>query len=141
VSTGDGSTLAEVVAAVDSRLRPYACETPAAGDLDLEVPDPDRAFTLEAVREGYLLHYGEPRAFERMDPDMRLLAGDALYALGLQRVARAGDIDAISELADLISICAFAHSSGRQELAAEAWRASVAALAGSGPGARATIPL
>jgi hypothetical protein len=142
VSTGgSSSTLAEVVAAADSRLRPYAREAPAAGDLDLNVPDPDRAFTLEAVREGYLLHYGEPRAFERMEPDLRLLAGDALYALGLERVARAGDIAAIAELADLISLCAWAHSAGRQEAAPDLWRASIAALSGSGPGARATIPL
>ena len=29
------------------------------------------------------MHYGEPRAFTGMDDDLRLLAGDALYALGL----------------------------------------------------------
>ena len=141
MSSGDRRKLTEVVAAADSRLRPYAREAPVEGDLDLEVPDPDRAFTLEAVREGYLLHYGDPRAFERMDPDLQLLAGDALYALGLERVARAGDVAAIAELSDLISLCAWAHSTGRQELAADAWRASVAALAGRGPGARTAIPL
>ena len=31
------------------------------------VADPDRLFVLEAVYEGYLLHYGEPRAFAGMD--------------------------------------------------------------------------
>ena len=77
-----------------------------------------------------------------ISPDsLQLLAGDALYALGLERVARAGDVAAIVELSDLISLCAWAHSTGRQELAADAWRASVAALAGRGPGARAAIPL
>jgi len=50
MSGGDGRKLTEVVAAADSRLRPYAREAPIEGDLDLEVPDPDRAFTLEAVR-------------------------------------------------------------------------------------------
>ena len=50
--------LADVVAAVDQRLRPYAREAPRHDDLDLEVPDRDRAFTLAAVREAYLLHYG-----------------------------------------------------------------------------------
>ena len=54
------------------------------------VPDPDRLFVLEAVYEGYLLHYGEPRAFAGMDADLRLLAGDALYALGLPRLAERG---------------------------------------------------
>ena len=50
MSSGDRRKLTEVVAAADSRLRPYAREAPIEGDLDLEVPDPDRAFTLEAVR-------------------------------------------------------------------------------------------
>ena len=58
---------------------------------------------LEAVYEGYLMHYREPRAFAGMDDDLRLLAGDALYALGLSRLARAGDLKAVAELADLIS--------------------------------------
>ena len=49
-----------------------------------------RRFVLEAVYEGYLMHYGSPRAFAGMDDDLRLLAGDALYALGLARLAAAG---------------------------------------------------
>jgi hypothetical protein len=116
-------------------------DLPQPGDLDLEVPDGERAFTLEAVREGYLLHYGEPRAFAGMDDDLRLLAGDSLYALGLERVARAGDLDAIAELADLISLCAWAHAAGREDAIPELWAASVAALSGRGPGARSAIPL
>ena len=47
---------------------------------------------LEAVYEGYLMHYGTPRAFTGMDDDLRLLAGDALYALGLARLAADGDV-------------------------------------------------
>ena len=53
---------------------------------------------LEAVHEGYLMHYGEPRAYARMEDDLRLLAGDALYALGLSRLAEAGDLEAVAEL-------------------------------------------
>ena len=68
---------------------------------------------LEAVREGYELHYGEPRVFAGMDDDLRLLAGDALYALGLSRLAEAGDLDAVAELADLISACAQAQAEDR----------------------------
>ncbi len=70
---------------------------------------------LEAVYEGYLMHYGEPRAFAGMDDDLRLLAGDALYALGLARLAERGDLEAVAELADLISLCARAHAEGRAE--------------------------
>lgn len=131
------SALAEVVAAADESLRPYAVADPGAGEFERLIDDPVRAFTIEAVREGYLLHYAEPRAFEGMDPDLRLLAGDALYALGLARLAAAGDLPAVAELADLISLCAWAHAEGRQDAVDELWDATVAALTGAGPGARA----
>ena len=72
------------------------------------VHDPRRLFVLESVYEGYLMHYGEPRAFAGMDEDLRLLAGDALYALGLSRLAEAGDLEAVAELSDLISLTAAA---------------------------------
>ena len=44
---------------------------------------------VEAVREGYLLHYGEPRLLAGHDADLALLAGDYLYALGIERLAGA----------------------------------------------------
>ena len=79
---------------------------------------------LEAVYEGYLMHYGEPRAFSGMDPDLRLLAGDALYALGLSRLAEAGDLEAVAILSDLISGSAQAHAEGRAADAEALWEAS-----------------
>ena len=39
--------------------------------------------------EGYLLHFGRPRLLDTPDEDLRLLAGDYMYALGLSRLARA----------------------------------------------------
>jgi hypothetical protein len=94
-----------------------------------ELTDPVRTFVLEAVYEGYLMHYGTPRAFAGMDDDLRLLAGDSLYALGLERLAEAGDLEAVAELSDLISDSARAHAEGRPELAEARWRASAARLA------------
>jgi hypothetical protein len=88
----------------------------------------DRLFVLEAVYEGYLLHYGTSRLFEGMDDDLRLLAGDALYALGLARLAAAGDLPAVAELSDLISRSAQAHAEGRGADAEALWDASAAAL-------------
>jgi hypothetical protein len=76
-----------------------------------------RDWVMEAVREGYLLHYGEPRAFSGMDEDLSLLGGDAMYALGLARLASEGDLEAVAELADLISACAQAESEGRDTAA------------------------
>jgi hypothetical protein len=123
------SVLAEVAAAVDPALREHAVADPRGaryGDAD-----PDRAFVLEAVREGYELHYGEPRVFAGMDDDLRLLAGDALYALGLSRLAELGDLAAVAELADLISACAEAQAESRPGLAEEQWAKSARKLAQS----------
>lgn len=121
------STLAEVVAAADPALAPFAVEDPEPGRF-AEV-EGIRGFVLEAVYEGFLMHYGEPRAFSGMDADLRLLAGDALYALGLSRLAEAGDLEAVAVLSDLISGSARAHAEGRPGDAEALWRASSGALA------------
>jgi hypothetical protein len=88
----------------------------------------DVAFVIEAIREGYLLHYGTGRLLRDDDPDLLLLAGDHLYALGLARLAALGDLEAVAELADVISLGAQAHAEGRPELADAAWEAGVAAV-------------
>jgi hypothetical protein len=121
------SALAEVAAAADPALAPYVLDDPGPGRFgDF---DGVRGFVLEAVYEGYLMHYGEPRAYAGMEKDLRLLAGDALYALGLSRLAEAGDLDAVAELSDLISGAAQAHAEGRPEAAEALWAASVGRLA------------
>ncbi|HYZ28774.1 MAG TPA: hypothetical protein VE570_06935 [Thermoleophilaceae bacterium] len=78
-------------------------------------------FVLEAVHQGYLLHYGAPTGFSGMDDDLALLAGDSLYALGLARLAEEGDLDAVAQLADLITNCAKAHAEGQPEVARDLW--------------------
>ncbi len=123
------STLREVLAAVDPALAEHAVADPGPDRFAEVVADPDRLFTLEAVHEGYLLHYGEPRAFAGMDPDLRLLAGDALYALGLSRVADRGDLEAVSELSDLITAAARAHAEDDPARATTLWSDSAQRLA------------
>ncbi len=81
-----------------------------------------------AVLEGCLLHYGEPRALKIDDPDLALLAGDRLYALGLERLASIGDLGAIAELADVIALSAQAHATGDEGLALAAWHAGAVAI-------------
>ena len=131
------SVLAEIQAAVDPALAPHAVADPGHPRFAQLVEDRDRLFTLEAVYEGYLMHYGTPRAFAGMDDDLRLLAGDALYALGLERLSARGDVSAVAELADLISLSAQAHAEGRSGDAERLWRASAEALSrDGGPGAR-----
>lgn len=123
------TALGEVVAAVEPSLARHARSEPGSGRFEGQVADPDRLFVLEAVYEGYLMHYGAPRAFERMDPDLRLLAGDALYALGLSRLAERGDLEAVAELSDLISLTAQAQAEGRPDLAEQLWERSARTLA------------
>jgi len=78
-------------------------------------------FVLEAVHEGYRLHYGEPLGFRGMDEDLALLAGDSLYALGLARLADQGDLKSVALLADLITGCAKAHAEDDPVAAERLW--------------------
>jgi hypothetical protein len=93
----------------------------------------DYALLVEAIHEGYLLHYGAGRVVRPEDPDLSLLAGDRLFALGLARLAELGDLAAVGELADVISLAAQAHAEGDAERAAAVWEAGVRAV-GDGPG-------
>ncbi|HWB69059.1 MAG TPA: hypothetical protein VG518_03705 [Solirubrobacterales bacterium] len=132
--------LAARLRAEDTPISPHVVEPEAPGELGLRVAagrraasDPgEYALVVEAVREGYLLHYGEPRLLRGHDADLALLAGDYLYALGIERLAALGDTDAVRELADLISISAQLHAEGREDAVEELWLASVDSL-GQGP--------
>jgi hypothetical protein len=121
------SVLGEVAAAAGPALAPYTVSDPGPPRFGQELGA--RAFVLEAVYEGYLLHYGTPRLFDAMDGDLRLLAGDALYALGLARLAESGDLAAVAELSDLITRSAQAHAEGRGAEAEALWDASADLLA------------
>ena len=91
---------------------------------------PDHRLGLETIYEGYLVHYGRPRLFSPPDDDGSLLLGDYLYAHGLVRVAELGDVAAVGDLAELISLCAQARADDRDGDGA-VW-AATAALLGHG---------
>jgi hypothetical protein len=121
--------LADQLRAEDTPISPHVvdpAEPPTLGDL---AGRGEYALVVEAVREGYLLHYGEPRLLAGHDPDLALLAGDYLYALGLDRLAALGDTRAVAILADLISQCARLHAEGETERLPELWRSAAAAIA------------
>ena len=82
---------------------------------------------LETIYEGYLVHYGRSRLFAPADGDTALLLGDYLYAHGLVRVAETGDVAAVADLAELISLCAQARAEGRDG-DGQAWAATAAEL-------------
>jgi hypothetical protein len=105
-------------------------ELVAAGPRSASQPE-EYALLFETIREGYLLHYEEGRVLRPDDPDLALLAGDYLYARGLERLAALGDLQAVAELADLVSLAAQVHAragEGRQAAGA-LWLASAAAVA------------
>jgi hypothetical protein len=86
---------------------------------------------IETIYEGYLAHYGTPRAFPRGDADGGLLLGDYLYAHGLVRIAEQRDPAAVADLAELLALCAELRGAGHDGDGA-VWAGSVALL-GQGP--------
>jgi len=107
---------------VNSEEEPALGALAAAGPRASEAPD-EYLLLVEATREGYLLHYEDPRVIQGADSDLRLLAGDYLYALGLERLAARGDLEAVGELADLISLAAQIHAENDDGSAARSVRA------------------
>jgi hypothetical protein len=102
------------------------------------------ALLFEAIREGALLHYGRGRVVDPDDPDLALLPGDRLYAIGLDRLAALGDVEAVAVLADVISRVAQAHAEGDPARAEAVWpegaRAVAAGRSADHDGAEATRP-
>lgn len=137
-------SLAEFLRAYSSPITPHVADpaaAPAIGELAAAGPraaaaPAEYSLIVEAVREGYLLHYGVPRILRGADTDLALLAGDYLYAAALERLARVGDLEAMRELSDLISLSAHLHGGGNEgangALDGPLWLATAVAV-GAGP--------
>jgi hypothetical protein len=121
---------------IDSDEVPALGALAAAGPRAAEAPE-EYLLLVEATREGYLLHYESPRLIKGADSDLRLLAGDYLYALGLERLAARGDLEAVGELADLISLAAQIHAENHpgdpDDRARALWLAATVAVAAGAP--------
>ena len=135
-SLRDEDSVISPFVAADADAPPALGLLAAAGPRAAGAPA-EYALVIEAVREGYLLHYGQGRVVSGADPDLALLAGDYLYALGLSRLATLGDLEAVRELSDLISLSAQVHDGTREGARAEReaaalWLASTVAIA-AGP--------
>ncbi len=115
---------------VDPAAPPTLGMLAAAGPGSAAAPA-EYALVVEAVHEGYLLHYGEPRLLAGHDGDLALLAGDYLYALGLDRLATLGDERAVAILSDLIGRCARLHAEGEPDPIPELWKAAAREIADS----------
>jgi hypothetical protein len=134
--------LAAILREGDTPIAPHVVESgaePEHGLLAAGGPRAARApaeyaLVVESVREGYLLHYGEPRLLRGHDEDLALLAGDYLYAMGIERLAALGDADAVAALAELIGRCAQLHAEGRAGEVPGLWREAALAVGGAGHG-------
>jgi hypothetical protein len=140
------STLAAALRAHGGALGDHVVDD-AAADAGVVAPGPAQAAAagpraagneseyevlIEMILEGSRLHYDTPRAVRTDDPDLALLLGDQLYALGLARLAALGDVDAVGELADVISLVSQAYAAGNASLAAAVWRAGAVAIGWGG---------
>ena len=99
-------------------VSPWRCSRRCAGAA--------RARARDRLR-GVPPHYGRPRLFAPADADTALLLGDYLYAHGLVRIAASGEVEAVRELAELISLCAHLRAEGGGG-DGEAWAATAIRL-------------
>ena len=125
------ATLVDPAARVDRSPEPELATSPAtvaAQGPRTEGRRDEYELLMEAIYEGYLLHYGRARVIRAEEADLSLLAGDRLYAIGLARLVALGDTLAVAELADTITLSALAQGAGEQALADAVWAAGARAV-------------
>ena len=130
----EGGLIASIVGSASDRAAALGPAQLAASGPRAEGSREDYELLIETIYEGYLLHYAKPRVALTSDHDLGLLAGDRLYALGLARLVALGDLAAVAELADTITLSALAQGAGAPELADAVWAAGARAI-GWGSGA------
>jgi hypothetical protein len=124
-----GALRTDVVVA-DSEPAVLAASGPRSSGREDEI-----ALLVEAIHEGDLLHYATGATVGQDDADLALLAGDRLYALGLDRLARLGDLESVGVLADVIARSAQAHAAGAPAEARAVWHEGARAVGWGAPDA------
>lgn len=125
--------LADQLRAEDTPIAPHVIDPAEPSQLGELAGGGEYALVVEAVREGYLLHYEQPRLLAGHDSDLALLAGDYLYALGLDRLAALEDTRSVAILADLISDCARLQAEGDTAPIENLWRRAAQEIGSSAP--------
>jgi hypothetical protein len=132
-ATADLWSAIAVTAAAESPLWAGALRSPAERETEAvfsPLADETYALAVETIYEGYLAHYGRPRLFAPADRDTALLLGDYLYAQGIVQLAATGSVEAVADMAELISVCAHLRGEGRPG-DGEAWVSTVSGLGGA----------
>jgi len=124
----EGGTIAELIGDCEPHEAPSEHARLAAAGPRARGSEAEYELLVEMIYEGCRLHYGPQRTVQTPDQDLALLLGDQLYALGLARLARIGDLEAIGELADVISLVAQAHVARDPDLADAVWAAGAVAI-------------
>ncbi|MGN6200881.1 MAG: hypothetical protein ACTHNY_00550 [Solirubrobacterales bacterium] len=136
--------LADQLRAEATPIAPHVIDPAEPSQLGELAGGGEYALVVEAVREGYLLHYQQPRLLAGHDSDLALLAGDYLYALGLDRLAALGDTRSVALLSDLISDCARLQAEGETAPIENLWRRAAEEIdpssGGSGSVTQVTAP-
>lgn len=114
--------LADQLRGEDTPIAPHVVDPAEPSQLGELAGGGEYALVVEAIREGYLLHYEQPRLLAGHDSDLALLAGDYLYALGLDRLAALEDTGAVAILSDLITTCARLQAEGDTDPIPNLWR-------------------
>jgi hypothetical protein len=130
-----GGLIAGLLASPAAQAEGAERDSPAAlvaGGPRVAGSEDEYGLLIEAIYEGYLLHYDVPRVLRRPEADLAVLAGDRLYAIGLARLVELGDTFAVAELADTITLSSLAQGAGDTELAEAVWEAG-ARTVGWGP--------
>jgi hypothetical protein len=123
----EGGLLAAELVSAPEEVRGPLGDAAASGPR--AAADPGRyALLVEAVYEGYRLHYDEGRIVAAADPDLALLGGDYLYAFGLAELAELGDLEAVAALADTIADAAAARAEDDLERADAVWTSGARAV-------------
>jgi hypothetical protein len=121
--------LADQLRGEDTPISPHVIDPAEPSRLGELAGGGEYALVVEAVREGYLLHYEQPRLLAGHDQDLALLAGDYLYALGLDRLAALEDTRAVAILSNLISDCARLQAEGDPAEVPPLWQTAAEQLA------------
>jgi hypothetical protein len=122
---GERSVIASFV--IEPSAAPALGPLAAAGSRAASNPT-EYSFVVESIREGYELHYGASHVLRGQDEGLSLLAGDYLYALGLERLAALRDPEAVVELSDLISLSAACHAEGNEAAVPSLWLSTAVAV-------------